>query len=57
MIDKNIHNHDRNEKSYKSTINTLRAMEKLATEDIPSDISFLSQNVGFDEQNRNHNEL
>ena len=57
MKDYNIHNHDRNEKTYKSTINTLKKMEKLATADIPSDISFLSQIVGFDEQNRNPNYL
>ena len=57
MKDYNIHNHDRNEKTYTSTKTTLKKMEKLATPEIPSDISFLSQIVGFDEQNRNPNYL
>ena len=57
MKDYNIHNHDRNEKTYKLTKITLKKMEMLATPEIPSDISFLSQNVGFDEPNRNPNYL
>ena len=57
MKDKNIHNHYRNEKSIKSTINTLRAVEKLATAENPSDIPFIRQDAGLDEPNRNPNEL